>query len=58
MNFSAESLISHLNEVGGFGGCGGEELGPGIQHGSTPRVSPLLSTYEQIIPRRLCLSSA
>lgn len=49
--------MSHLNEVGGFGGCGGEDLGPGIQHGSIPRVSPLLSTYEQIIPRRLCLSS-
>lgn len=58
MNFSAESLISHLNEVGGFGGCGGEELGPGIQYGSILRVFPLLSIYEQIITRRLGLSSA
>lgn len=44
MNFSAESLISHLNEVGGFGGCGEEELGPSIQYGSIPSV-PFLYLY-------------
>lgn len=37
-------MISHLNEFGGFGGCGGEELGSGIQYGSIPSI-PFLCLY-------------